>query len=114
LAVKKLMMVFALTGTLAVSAAEISGQKKDGINPGTQAAAAAVARGTGVVKGMDAPSGRIILAHDAIPAVKWPAMIMSFKISAELAKGLKVGQKVEFDFKPEDMDGTITRVKVLP
>ena len=107
---KKLILALALTLPLAVSAAEPAAAKKDAA---TQAAPA-IAKGTGIVKGYDASMGRIILAHDPIPAVKWPAMVMSFRISAELAKGLKDGQKVEFEFQPRDMDGTITKVKVLP
>lgn len=93
---KKLMIALALTGSLVVTAA------------------AAVTRATGVVKGMDASIGRIIITHEPIPALKWPTMTMSFRISKELAKGLKEGQKVEFEFEPRDMDGTITKVKVLP
>jgi Cu(I)/Ag(I) efflux system periplasmic protein CusF len=103
---KKLMMVLALTGALAATAAEK--------NTGTQATAAPVSRATGVVKGMQESMGRVIIAHDPIPALKWPAMIMSFRISPELAKGLKVDQKIEFEFLPKDMDGTIVKVKVLP
>ena len=110
---KILMPVLALTATFAVAAADSSGQKAQGPNTAAPAAAAALARGTGVVKGMD-PNGRIIIAHEAIPELKWGAMVMSFRISAELAKGLKDGQKVEFEFQPRDMDGTITRIKVLP
>lgn len=111
---KKLMLVLALAGTLAVSAAEVSSQKKEGSSPGAQAAPAAV-KATGVVIGKDAAMGRIIIKHDPVPALKWPAMTMSFRISAELAKDLKADQKVEFDLVPRgDMDGTITRVKVLP
>ncbi len=111
---KTLMLVLALTGSVAVTAADTLGQKKEGANTGAQTQAVAVARATGVVKGMDAPAGRIIISHEPVPAVKWPAMTMSFKISPELAKGLKTGQKVEFEFLPKDMDGTITKVKVLP
>jgi Cu(I)/Ag(I) efflux system protein CusF len=111
---KTLMMVLALTGTFAVAAAEMSGGKKEGANSGGQPAAAAVSRATGVVKGMDAAAGRVIISHEPIPALKWPAMTMSFRITPELAKGLKVDQKVEFEFQAKDMDGTITKVKVLP
>jgi Cu(I)/Ag(I) efflux system protein CusF len=112
---KKLMIVLALTASVAASAAETSGQKNPpGKTTSAQPAAPALARGTGVVKGLDAPSSRIIISHEAIPAVQWPAMVMSFRISKELASGLKVGQKVEFEFEPKDMDGTITKVKVLP
>lgn len=110
---KHLLSVLALTASLAAAGADSSGQRAAGSNPGAPAAAPALARGVGVVKGMD-PNGRIIIAHEEIPALKWGAMVMSFRISAELAKGLKEGQKVEFEFQPRDMDGTITKVKVLP
>src|SRR5690242_16027938 len=106
--VKTLMMVLALTGTLAVTAADLSTQKNDGATKGGQAAPAAVTRATGIVKGMDPSIGRIIISHEPVPSLKWPAMTMSFRISPELAKGLKVDQKVEFEFLPKDMDGTIT------
>jgi Cu(I)/Ag(I) efflux system periplasmic protein CusF len=109
---KTLMLVLALTGTLAVTAAESPGEKKPGMNTGGQTATA-VNRATGIVKGMDAAIGRVIISHDPVPALKWPAMTMSFRISPELAKGLKVDQKVEFEFQARDMDGTITKVKVL-
>lgn len=107
-------MALALAAPLAAAAADVPAQKKEGATTGRQAAAAAVARATGVVKGMDAAAGRIIISHEPIPAVQWPAMTMSFRIAPELAKGLKVNQKVEFEFQPGDMDGTITKVKALP
>ena len=110
---KTLMMVLALTGSLAVTAAESPGQPQQGATTGGRPAAAAVTA-TGVVKGMDLPSGRIIILHEPIPALKWPTMTMSFRITRELATGLKVDQKVEFEFLPKDMDGTITKVRVLP
>ena len=110
---KLLMPVLALTATFAVAAADNTGQKAPAAGTGAQPAAVALAKGKGVVKGMD-PNGRIIISHEAIPELKWGAMVMSFKITAELAKGLKDGQKVEFEFQPRDMDGTITKIKVLP
>lgn len=112
---KMLMMAFALATTLAAAAAQAPAQKSPPPKSTSgQPAAVALARGTGVVKGLDPASSRIIISHEAIPAVQWPAMTMSFRISKELATGLKVGQKVEFEFVPADMDGTITKVNVLP
>ena len=110
---KSLMLVLALAGAVAATAADVAGQKREAGGAGGQSAAAPVSRAVGIVKGLDAGMGRIIIAHEAIPALKWPAMIMSFRISPELAKGLKADQKVEFEFLPKDMDGTITRVTVL-
>jgi Cu(I)/Ag(I) efflux system periplasmic protein CusF len=111
---KNLMLALAMTGSLAAAAADTSSPKKESVNAGSQPAAASLARAIGVVKGKDASMGRVIIAHEPVPALKWPAMTMSFRISGELAKDLKEGQKVEFEFQPRDMDGTITKVKVLP
>lgn len=37
-------------------------------------------------------------------------MTMAFKISPELAKGITVGQKVEFEFQAEGMNATISKI----
>jgi Cu(I)/Ag(I) efflux system periplasmic protein CusF len=111
---KNLLLALAMTGSLAAAAADTSGQKKESANAAVQPAAIALARAIGIVKGKDASMGRVIITHEPVPALKWPAMTMSFRISADLAKDLKEGQKVEFEFQPRDMDGTITKVKVLP
>lgn len=58
------------------------------------------AQGTGVIKAIDAKAASITLAHDPIVALKWSAMTMSFKLAKpELAKGLKIGQKVDFSLE---------------
>jgi Cu(I)/Ag(I) efflux system periplasmic protein CusF len=61
---------------------------------------------------MDAEKGTIALAHDPVPALKWPAMTMSFSISPELAKGVAAGQRVNFEFTVKGMSGTITKIAV--
>jgi len=77
-------------------------------------APAATNQTTGVIKAIDAKSGTVTLAHDPVPAIKWPAMTMPFHISPELARGVSVGQRVNFEFTAKGMDGTITKIKVLP
>ena len=53
--------------------------------------------GKGVVKKVDAAAGIVKLAHEPIPAIKWPAMTMDFKArDAKLLTGLKPEQKVDF------------------
>jgi Cu(I)/Ag(I) efflux system protein CusF len=101
-------------GPAAILAAEKSGPDVAGKNTAGQAASAATHKTTGVVKGLDARAGTIMLAHEPVPALKWSAMTMPFKITPELAKGLKVGQRVEIEFQARDMDGTITKIKQLP
>ena len=77
-------------------------------------APAATSQTTGVIKAIDAKSGTVTLAHDPVPAIKWPAMTMPFHISPELARGVSVGQRVKFEFTAKGMDGTITKINVLP
>jgi Cu(I)/Ag(I) efflux system protein CusF len=106
---KKVVLALAvvLSSVVGVQAAETGGMKMDGMQmaPGKTAN-----RTTGVIKALDAKGGTVTLSHEAVPALKWPAMTMAFKISPELAKGLQVGQKVEFEFVAKDMDGTITKI----
>ncbi|WP_137938108.1 efflux RND transporter periplasmic adaptor subunit [Chitinivorax sp. B] len=45
----------------------------------------------------------ITLSHEAIPSVGWGAMTMPFKlVKPGLAQGLKVGDRVKFDFTAQD------------
>lgn len=59
--------------------------------------AAAQVEGVGVVKKIDAKAGTITIAHEPIKALKWPAMVMPFKVAdtAVLTKA-RVGSKVRF------------------
>jgi Cu(I)/Ag(I) efflux system periplasmic protein CusF len=57
--------------------------------------------GTGTVKKVDAKTHTLNLAHDAIPAIKWPAMQMDFPVAPAVdLSALKVGQVVEFTLTP--------------
>ena len=58
-------------------------------------------QGTGVVKGVNAKGGTLTLDHGPIAALKWPAMTMTFKASADVLKSAKTGQKVKFTLKPK-------------
>ena len=78
----------------------------------------AVHKGTGKVRAADAASGYVELAHDPIPSLKWPAMIMGFyaKDKGQLA-GIKEGDRVEFDLDPkpnEDGDFMLDRIEKKP
>jgi len=42
----------------------------------------------------------IVLSHEPIPALKWPAMTMGFKPpAAGIPKDLRVGDSVSFEFR---------------
>lgn len=64
-------------------------------------AASNTVQGTGVVKGVNAKSGTVTLHHGPIAALKWPAMTMTFKASADVLKAAKSGQKVKFTLNPK-------------
>ena len=59
-------------------------------------------KGHGKVVEVDAMSGKLILNHEPIAELGWPAMTMGFKVkeSKQLEK-LKVGDAVTFDLKAE-------------
>jgi Cu(I)/Ag(I) efflux system membrane fusion protein len=59
------------------------------------------------------PDG-ITLEHAAVPALKWPAMTMPFKLAdAALAQGLRAGQSVSFGFDKQGDDYRITSIAPL-
>jgi len=63
--------------------------------------------------GIDADG--ITLEHEAIPALKWPAMTMSFKLAdPHLAHGLKKGQAVRFSFASRGDEHVVTRIEPVP
>lgn len=105
-----LVVAAALSMTVGAQAAETGGMKMEGMKMDQAPAKAAVNRTTGVVKSLDAAKGTVTLAHEPVPALKWPAMTMAFKISPALAKGLQAGQKVDFEFEAQGMSATVTKI----
>jgi len=76
-------------------------------------AAPAAYQARGVVVDIDADI--VTLDHEPVPALKWPAMTMPFKVAdRRLAKGLAKGQRIEFGFVKQGDDWTLTRAVPLP
>ena len=69
---------------------------------------AKTAKGTGTVTAVSADS--VTIDHAPIPEANWPAMTMGFKASPELAKSVKVGDKVAFDLKLQGGAGEVTAI----
>ena len=66
-------------------------------------------RTSGVVTQIE--GGSITLDHAPVPALKWPAMTMAFKLAdPTLARGLKEGQSVSFTFDKQGDDYRITAI----
>jgi Cu(I)/Ag(I) efflux system membrane fusion protein len=68
--------------------------------------------GTGVV--VSVAESELVLTHEAIPELRWPAMTMPFALAApELAKALTPGQKVRFHFSETGEGPRIERLEAL-
>ena len=67
---------------------------------------------TGVVKSVDRAKSIVMLAHDPVKSLKWPAMTMGFTVKEKsLLDKLQPGKKVEFEFVQQGRDYVITSVK---
>ena len=71
----------------------------------------ATADGVGVVQAIDQKTGTITLHHGPIPAMKWPAMTMTFKASTDVLKAAKTGEKVKFTLKPTGASGEVIAIQ---
>jgi Cu/Ag efflux protein CusF len=72
--------------------------------PNVHAADATIGRGT--VNQIDAAAATVNITHEAIPALKWPAMTMDFKIAdKKLLSGIKSGQTVTFALTRDAKNG---------
>jgi Cu(I)/Ag(I) efflux system membrane fusion protein len=75
----------------------------------TTTAASEPYRTSGVI--VDIDGAQVTLDHAAVPALKWPAMTMPFKLAdPALGRGLKKGQAVDFSFDKQGDDYRITAI----
>ncbi len=66
----------------------------------------------GVVKSIDTTAQTIMMAHDPIPALGWPAMTMGFKVRDKASlTSVAVGKAVSFDLVKEGSSFVITRIQ---
>ena len=66
----------------------------------------------GVVKAVDAAAGKVMIAHEAIKSLNWPAMTMTFMVKDKMMfDKLTVGKKVEFQVAKQGTDYVVTGVK---
>ena len=65
-----------------------------------------------VVKGVDAPNGKVMLAHEPVTSLGWPAMTMGFVVKDKaLFDKLPVGKRVHVEFAKEASNYVVTSVK---
>lgn len=64
------------------------------------------------VKSVDAKNGKVVLAHEPVKSLNWPAMTMAFAVrDKSLFDKLIVGQKVGIDFIQKDKEYVVTAVR---
>ncbi len=75
-------------------------------------ASAPLIHATGIVRQVDAGHDRVVLQHEAIPALGWPAMTMGFRVAdARLLASLAPGKKVRFAFVQQGTTYVITALE---
>ena len=94
------LAVIAVIGTL-IAAPAFAQAAMPSMSAKAQAATSKTVEGTGVIEGLNAKAGTITLHHGPIAALKWPAMTMTFKGSADVFKTAKKGQKVTFTLRSD-------------
>lgn len=105
-----LLALAALAASVQPVAAQMAGMSSMGdqhAGHGDHAMSApAPVEATGVIRAIDAKASSVTLAHEAIPALKWPAMTMAFKVAdPALLTGVAVGTKVRFQLQGKTIVG---------
>lgn len=106
----------ALAAVLSTTAFAASAAHHGGAAPAAapRAAAPQTADGTGVIRAVDAKAGTVTIAHDPIAALKWPAMVMKFKVeTATVLNGVTVGKKVHFVLRNIGGKPVVTQIHIL-
>ena len=104
-----------LTVALSIPAAAVLAQsdmKGMDMAPKSAAGVSATYKASATVTKIDRKAGTVTLAHGPIPALKWPAMTMAFKVKdKQLFEKLAVGRKVHAKLVQDGKDYAVTAVE---
>ncbi len=79
--------------------------------PAASPAAAGVAEFDTRGRVVELDGATITLEHEAVPALKWPAMTMPFQLARpDVARGLKAGDAVRFRFRAQGSEHVVTTI----
>jgi Cu(I)/Ag(I) efflux system protein CusF len=67
-----------------------------------QAHELALTTAIGTVRKLDRDNKVAIIAHEPVPSLGWPAMVMPFQVADEALAGLEEGETVTFAFSADD------------
>jgi len=94
--VKLAVIISAALAVAAPAAAQHAGHADHGAMAAGPKPPSGAVQGTGVIKAVNAKAGTVTLHHGPIPALKWPAMTMTFKASPEVVQAAKRGKSMTF------------------
>ena len=108
---KRRLTPFILAALLSVGGIALAAESHDHSASPTSASTSIAA--TGTVKSVDAAKGKLVIDHDPIPALKWPAMVMDFRLADKaMADKVKAGDKVSFTLTPGEKGSyTVTAIE---
>ncbi|MBZ0105631.1 MAG: copper-binding protein [Sulfuricella denitrificans] len=70
--------------------------------------AADIASGKGTINTINNDAGTVNISHEAIPALKWPAMTMDIKVAdRKMLSAVKSGQTVSFGLTKDPTAGYV-------
>ncbi len=103
------LLLALLASTAFISATHAADDAKVADNSGK---AVVLHTAVGVVKKTDVKSGAVVLAHEPVKSIDWPAMTMAFKVkNPALFDKLTEGKKIEFVFTQQGRDYVVESVK---
>lgn len=102
-----------MKGMKGMDSEKCAGMMKDkGPKTSSKTAKAKTHKAFAVVKSIDVANGKVVLAHEPVKSLNWPAMTMSFGVKDKtLLEKFVVGGKVNVLFNKQDNDYVITKVK---
>ena len=99
-------------GAALAQAGEMKGMEMDSKSSSQADKNATSHMAMGVVKKVDATSGKVTVAHEPVKTLNWPSMSMVFHAKDKGVLGrLAEGKKVQFEFQQQGKEYVITGVK---
>lgn len=106
--------VFGALSVLFSTSVQAAEHQHGEMNMAGDSASQQVIQGTGVVTEIDFNSKKVTIAHEAIPAVNWPAMTMRFTfVNADNdINQLSPGSQVDFSFVQQGNISLLKSIKI--
>ncbi|OIR17263.1 cation efflux system protein CusF precursor [mine drainage metagenome] len=95
----KVILALAISLLAMAGMAQAANEQQEMAQPPVTTQATAGHEGSGVLKAVNAPAGKVQIAHEPIADLQWPAMTMWFALRDPLPPDIKVGDGVRFELR---------------